>query len=264
MQQTGRRGGAGAGAMALALSGAVVILASWACGGGEKHDTPTTPAVTPFVTANTTAPGADERVTLRGTLTLDGAPLEAEFLGVRVVRDGLVAACQDAIPAVTQGHYEIPVAADAEVRGCGAPGAELLLWAYVGDAFIFSTQTTPWPGSGATATFDASFSSAAREGASRPVTEFKGHLFDRDGSRLPGGTVVEAYAGDVRCGVTSLRYGDVTEGYYTLIVAGPQSVSGCGEGASLTFRLDGKPAAETALNDLGRASEGHELDLSVQ
>ena len=252
--------------MALALIGAVVILASWACGGGgENHGTPKISAVTPVATANTTAPGADERAALRGTLTLDGAPLEAKFLGVRVVRDGLAAACQDAIPAVTQGRYEIPVAADAEVRGCGAPGAELLLWTYVGDDFIFSTVTAPWPGSGTTATVDTSFSSAAREGASKPVTEFKGHLFDRDGSRLPGGTVIEAYAGDVRCGVTSLRYGDATEGYYTLIVAGPRSVPGCGEGASLTFRLDGKPAAETAVNDLGKGSEkSHELDLSVK
>jgi len=121
-----------------------------------------------------------------------------------------------------------------------------------------------WPGSGVTATFDASFSSTAREGASKPVTEFKGHLFDRDGNRLPGGAVIEASVGDVLCGVTSLRYGDDFEGYYTLATAGPESVSGCAEGARLTFRINGKPAAETALNDLGRGSEGHELNLTVQ
>jgi hypothetical protein len=208
-------------------------------------------------------PDTGARVTLHGSLTLDGAPLEAKFLGVRVVRDGLAAACQITIPAVTQGRYEIRVAADAEVRGCGAPGAEVLLWTYANEGFLFSTQTMPWPWSLAAA-FDASFSSADREGAGKPVTEFKGHLFDRDGSALPGGTVIEAFAGDVRCAVTSLRYGDDSEGYYTLVVAGPEAVAGCAQGGTLSFRLNGKPVAETALNDLGSGSEGHELNLTVR
>lgn len=242
---------------------AAIVLAATACGGRGQDGASKTATSTPGAVDLTNVPGADERVTLRGALTLDGAPLEAQFLGVRVIRSGLAAACQSTIPAVIQGRYEIKVVADAEVRGCGAPGAELLLWVYAKGAFIFSHQTTPWPGSGATATFDASFSSDAREGASKPVTEFKGHLFDRDGTNLPGGTTIEASVGDVRCGVTSLRYGDDFEGYYTLVVAGPESIPGCAEGARLTFRINGKPAAETALNDLGRGSEGHELNLTV-
>jgi hypothetical protein len=32
----------------------------------------------------------------------------------------------------------------------------------------------------------------------------------------------------------------------------------------LTFRIDGTPAAETALNDLGRGAEHGELDLTVK
>jgi hypothetical protein len=203
-------------------------------------------------------------VTLSGTLTLDGAPFDARFLGVRVIRDGLAAACQVTIPAVTQGRYEVQVAADAEVRGCGAPGAEILLWVYVNDTFVFSGRALPWLASGAAETFDASFSSAAPDGAAMPVTQFKGLLFDRDGRRLPGGTVIEAYVGDVRCGVTSLRYSDDLENLYTLAVAGPESVAGCAEGAEITFRLDGEPAAETAVNDLGRGSEGHELNLTLK
>lgn len=249
--------------MLLSVSAAVVVLATAACG-DERGGASKTATTAPVATGLTNVPGADERVTLRGTLTLDGVPLEARFLGVRVVRDGLAAACQNTIPAVVEGRYEIEVAAEAEVRGCGNPGAELLLWTFVHDAFVYSTQTAPWPGGGATATFDASLSSDVREGASQPVTEFKGHLFDREGRELPSGTVVEAFVGEVQCGVTSLRYGDAVERYYTLIVAGPESVSGCVEGARLTFRLDGKPAAETAVNDLGRGSEGHELDLNVQ
>ena len=247
----------------LVASVAFAVLAAAACSDGSS-DSSTEATATAAAASPTGVPGAGERVTLRGTLTLDGAPLEADFLGVRVVRDGLAAACQATIPAVTGGGYEIPVLSDAEVRGCGAPGAEILLWAFTNDTFFFSSQSTPWPGSGATATFDGSFSSTAPAGASTPVTEFKGHLFRRDGSDLPSGTVVEAYVGEVRCGVTSLRYGASVERFYTLIVAGPEAVSACAEGTTLTFRLDGDAAAETAVNDLGQGSEGHELDLTIQ
>jgi hypothetical protein len=249
-------------ALLLSITAAAVFLVSAACG-DEKGGATATATTHPLATA-VVSPGAGERVTLRGTLTLDGVPLEAEFLGVRVIRNDLAAACQNTIPAVTEGQYEIEVASDAEVRGCGASGAELLLWTFVNDAFVYSTQTTPWPGSGATATFDANFSSGTPEGASKPVTEFKGHLFDREARELPSGTVIEAYVGEVRCGLVSLRYGGATERYYTLIVAGPESISGCKEGATLTFRLDGDPAAETAINDLARGSEGHELNLNLQ
>lgn len=173
-------------------------------------------------------------------------------------------ACQHAIPAVVQGRYEILVVSNTEVRGCGVHGAELLLWTFVNGAYFSSSQTLPWPGSGATVTFDAAFSSGSPEGVSEPVTEFKGHLFDREGRPLLSGTVVEAYVGDVRCGLTSLRYGDEVERFDTLIVAGPEAISGCAEGATLTFRLNGELAAETAVNDLGRGSQAHELNLTVQ
>lgn len=242
---------------------AVVIFLAVACRGGGRDDSAKTATPASPTTNVTSMPGASERATLRGTLTLDGAPFDADFLGARVLRDGLAGACQDAIPTVAQGRYEIPVASDAEVRGCGVPGADVLLWVYK-DGFIFSKETTRWPGSGATVQFDATFSSAAREGTGKPVTEFKGHLFDRDGSQLPGGTVIEAYVGDALC-VTSLRRGDATEGYYTLVVAGPESVAGCAIGATLTFRLDGRPAVETAINDLGRGRDPHdELNLTAQ
>ena len=101
-------------------------------------------------------------------------------------------------------------------------------------------------------------------GATKPVTEFKGHLFDRDGSPLPSGTVVEAYAGDARCGLTSLRAGDENEGFYTLIVSGPESVPGCTAGAQLNFRLDGRDASQTAVNNLRGDAGGSEIDLTVK
>jgi hypothetical protein len=208
------------------------------------------------------APAAGHPLTLRGALTLDGRPLEAEFLGARVLSDGLTGACQLEIPRVTQGGYEIDVASDAQVRGCGQPGADVLLWTFVADRYLFSTETAPWSDESSVVAFDGEFSSEAPDGASEPVTEFKGHLFAADGSALPAGTVVEAFADDVRCGVTSLRPPEATEGFYTLIVAGPESISGCASDATLAFRLDGEPAAETAINDLGSGGRGHELDLT--
>jgi hypothetical protein len=93
------------------------------------------------------------------------------------------------------------------------------------------------------------------------VTEIKGRLFDADGNELPPGTVIEAYAADVLCGIASL--GDETEGIYTLIVAGPEGVAGCDEGATLRFRLNGEMAIETAVNDLSQGGEGQELDLTL-
>lgn len=210
------------------------------------------------------APAAGHPLTLRGALTLDGRPLEAEFLGARVLRDGLTGACQLEIPRVTQGVYEIDVASDAQVRGCGEPGADVLLWTFVDGQYLFSTETARWNDDASSVSFDGEFRTDRPEGASLPVTEFKGHLFDADGARLPAGTVVEAFVGDVRCGMTSLRPEEETEGFYTLIVAGPDSVSGCASDETLAFRLDGKPAAETAINDLESGGRGHELDLTQQ
>lgn len=252
-------------ARSLATAAVAVLIVTSIAACGSNDDSDVTPAATTTSAAEgSAAPGKSDQVTLHGNLTLDSTPLEARFLGVRVMRDGLSAACQNNIPAVTGGRYEIDVASDAEVRGCGVPGAELLLWTFVDDTYYFATTTEPWPGTARTVPFDAAFSSDTPQGAGSPVTEFKGRLFAADGTRLPAGTVVEAFVEDVRCGVTSLRTGDVSEGLYTLVVAGPDAVGGCAPNATLTFRLDEQPAVESAINDLGSGSRGHELDLTVK
>jgi hypothetical protein len=244
--------------LAVAAVAATVAIAALACDEGGSQ---APPARAPGETATAAIPGRAQQVTLHGVVTLDAAPPDAQFLGARVVRDGLVTACQNVIPRVTQGRYEITVAADAEVRGCGAPGAEVVLWIYT-DRFVFSSSTIEWPGDSATVEFDASFSTLAPAGASKPVTEFKGHLYDRDGAQLPPGSVVEAYIGPVRCGVTSLRYGEQNERFYTLAVVGPDSVPGCHAGAQISFRLDGRPATQTAVNDFGAGRDPDQvLDL---
>ena len=244
---------------------ALLALAMVACSDDGDDNAPPTETLVTRVPTFTPIPGVAERVTLRGNLTLDGAPLETQFLGARVVRDGLAAACQDTIPSVAGGEYELPVAANAEVRGCGAPGAEIVLWAHVSDdLFVYSKETLAWPGDGGEATFDATFSLADPAGATLPVTGIKGLLFDADGEMLPGGSVVEAFIGGTLCGETSLRYADATEGYYTLIVAGPESLPACAEGAPIEFRIDGKPADGTAINDLGAGANGEEVNLTLR
>src|SRR5262249_54857710 len=150
-------------------------------------------------------PGAADRVTLRGNLTLDGASFSAGFLGADVRRNGLTTACQYTLSQVVAGHYELTIMADAEARGCGAPGGEILLWTAARGPILCSSDTLPGPADGTTATFDARFSASAPDGISTPVTEFFGEVFGRNGEHLPGGTMVEAYVGDVLCGVGSVR-----------------------------------------------------------
>jgi len=92
-----------------------------------------------------------------------------------------------------------------------------------------------------------------------PTAQFNGELFARDGTKLPPGTRVEAFVGTTRCGIASTRHAGSFAGY-VLAVVGPESIAGCERGATLTFRVNGKPAVETSMNDPG--IEDHSLDLT--
>jgi hypothetical protein len=197
-----------------------------------------------------------DRIAVRGQATLDGAPLDAEFLGAVVRRDGLITPCQADIPSVTGGRYEIKVLARSAGSGCGRRGAEVSLWTYLGETKLYSTSAVAWPRRGKVANFDAQFATAVPNGDVPAVTELSGEVFDRNGRRLPPGTRVEAYIGATRCGVASVRRaGDNFTGYI-LSVVGPDSTSGCAEGAQITFRINGRPAAETTLNRLTGGAPG--------
>ena len=247
---------------AVLLSAATLVVA---CGGSSGAKPTSTVSLQSTATTASPSPGstsaaAQERATLLGALTVDGRPLEADFLGAVVIHDGLVNACQAVIVPVRGGGYEIEVIADAEARACGAPGGQIVLWTNVGNGNIYSAETLPWPGGGQT-TFNASFSTSVPDGASVPATEFYGHVARADGTRLGPGTVVEAYVGDTLCGVgTVLDYsGDEA---FVLSEAGPQ-VAGCAKDATITFRADGAQATETATNDLARGSTGHQIELTL-
>jgi hypothetical protein len=125
---------------------------------------------------------------------------------------------------------------------------------------MYSTAAVPWPGDGGTTSFEASFSSSAPDGAAPALTEFAGEVSDRDGTHLPPGTRVEALIGGTRCGVASLRRTGNYAGFI-LSVVGPDSVPGCEGGATIRFRVDGRRARETGVNDLGR---GMTADLTVR
>jgi len=223
--------------VALAVIGTAVLAS--ACGGGA--DGPSEPV-------------APDLVLLRGALTMDGAPLDAEFLGARVLKDGLVTPCQLSIPQVYGGAYEIRVASEGtDTAGCGEPGARIEFWTFVDEQWLHSQETLEWPGGGVTATFDASFSTAAPDGVAPPTTGIAGEAFRSDGISVPVGTRIEAYVGDVLCGIASVRAGmgaDFVSSGFALAVVDASSVPGCDVGATVTFRVDGLPVTQTAVHDL--------------
>ena len=205
-------------------------------------------------------PGARRRVTLHGALRLDGAPFDARFLGAVVRTRGLMTPCQLALSPVSGGRYAITVMAGMEASGCGAPGTGIGLWTFARGKIIYSRETRSWPErSGGRARFDASFATATPDGSGAPQSEFAGEVYTPAGRHLPSGTRVDAYVGTTRCGVTSVRRTGSFSGF-SLDVAGPDSVPGCTRGATITFRVGGRPAGDTAVNEPGRSGR---LDLTV-
>jgi pimeloyl-ACP methyl ester carboxylesterase len=205
-------------------------------------------------------PGAGERVVVRGRATLDGKPLDAEFLGAVVTKDGLETPCQNAIPPVTNGRFRIPVAAAGEVAGCGRPGARIVLWTYVDDVKHFATRPLPWRDGARAIRFDPEFSTAAPQGAAPEAVEIAGEVYRSNGSRVPLGARVEAFVGSTRCAVASVRRSGSFSGFVVAVV-GPETIPGCDRGATLTFRVNGRPARETVPNIPGRRDL---LDLTVR
>jgi hypothetical protein len=203
-------------------------------------------------------PGARRRVVVHGSLELDGERFDSRFLGAVVIRNGLVTPCQLTLPPVRRGRASIVVLADAEGSGCGRPGARIALWTFAHDKIIFSRETWRWPRHGHLRV-EGSFATARPDGPVAPRTEFAGSVFRRDGRQLPGGTRVDAYVGATRCGVASVRRTGSFSGF-SLSVVGPDSIPGCMRGGTITFRVNGRLALDTAVNEPGSTGR---LDLTV-
>jgi pimeloyl-ACP methyl ester carboxylesterase len=209
--------------------------------------------------------GASQRVTLRGAITLDGNPLSVDWFYADVALDGLAQSCSFR-PAPTNGRYEIAIVAAAEMRGCGAPGARITLYAFK-DGRWYASLPVDWPASPGDFASDVAFSSDRSwpNGEPRPApsTYVYGAARDASGKRVPPGTLVEAYVGGTRCGVTAvaravLQFSDPDS--YGIDVAGPASIPACKTGETVTFTIGGKPAATTSTHDL----KDHAIDLIMQ
>jgi pimeloyl-ACP methyl ester carboxylesterase len=202
-------------------------------------------------------PGADQRVTLGGTVTLDGQPVDDGFMWAMVSTNGLIRPCSFQRVVIDAGRYRLTVASDAETPGCGAPGTRITLGIFTDDRFL-SEQTFAWPSTPGDATFDVTFSRAHPPGAASSNeavfgTHFSGMLLDAKSEPLGPGTAVDAYIGSTRCGAFSVppvkMIFDDTQGY-TMNVASPDAVPGCTKGATISFHVNGKDTGLTGVNDL--------------
>jgi hypothetical protein len=209
--------------------------------------------------AGAARPGAEDRVVVRGRAKLDGASFDAQYLGAVVKRHGLVTPCQRTLPRVRNGRFAITVFPRTESSGCGAPGSEVFFWTFVQDRIVYSNQSVHWPGNGKTARFDPMFSISAPDGGVGPIVGFAGEIFDARNRRLPRGAHVEAHIGKTLCAVATTRSLDNFVGF-SIDVVGPDSIPGCAIGATITFRVDGRDAHETAVNQAG---QGASMNLSL-
>jgi hypothetical protein len=203
--------------------------------------------------------GAKDRVVIRGRAKLDGASFDAPYLGAVVKRRGLVTPCQQTLPRVRNGRFTITVFPRTEANGCGAAGGQVFLWTFVQDQIVYSNQSVQWPGNGKTARFNPGFSISAPNGSVGPIVGFAGEIFDARNRRLPPGAHVEAHIGKTLCAVATTRRLDNFVGF-SIDVVGPDSIPGCAIGETITFRVDGRDAHETAVNQAG---QGASLNLSL-
>jgi hypothetical protein len=222
-------------------------------------------------------PGANRRLTLGGTFTLDGEPLAGADTWVEVMKDGLVRTCSYWAWFPTDGQYYHEVAADAETAGCGQDGARAYFIMYSWDRrqYYVAQEALDWPsGPNPQVMFDASFSSDDPVGAGvgATVEDFLGALYrgvvlDAAGEPMPPDTLVEAYVGDTRCGayalpVVSMDTGGSEAASYYLRVSGPELIPACTRGEPVEFRVNGEPVPQTGVNTVEYFAT--ELDLQLK
>ena len=216
--------------------GSVLMLASLATATGS--------AASASRPARSEPRNASDRVVVRGKALLDGRPFDSRWVGAIVLKSGLATPCQSTLPHVRHGRYAVTVLADTESSGCGAPGAQIVLWTFAHETTVYSTNTVAWPVKKHIKNFVPRFSSHGAGGAAPELAEFTGAVFGADGRELEPGTRVDAYVDGTRCGVASVRRSRDFAGYI-LAVVGPESIRECTRGSALTFSINGHPAAPT-------------------
>ena len=245
----------------LACIASFTALATSACSSSDKPSSTAAPTSTTRATGATPPPAQVARVVVRGDATLDGAPVTSKFVGAVVLDHGLVTPCQVTLPPVQKGKYSVGLYAATESAGCGAPGTRVALWVFAHNRYLYSTNTVAWPAAAGPVSLDATYSTATPRGATPAVAQFQGGAFAADGRALPAGTRVEAFVGPTRCGLASVRSTQDLTGYIISVV-GPDAIPGCTLGAPIAFRLNGKPATPTGIQNTPPGRD-RTLDLKV-
>jgi pimeloyl-ACP methyl ester carboxylesterase len=207
--------------------------------------------------------GSGERITVTGTATLDGNPIEPSdaYLWFEARRDGLRQACDFVNAPLRHGQFERVVAGGEELAGCGGPGAQLVAVAYVFDLdIVVESAPVDWPAPGTRVIFNPALS---RSSTAIEDTSISGSVLDASGSRVPPGTIVEAFIGDALCGRTSVPHAVMpfaTPDGFNLIVVSSSSVPGCARDAEIRLLVDGAEVEDgTARHTFG--GEYRELHL---
>jgi hypothetical protein len=199
--------------------------------------------------------GAHERVTLSGTITLNGQPVESGYVYPVIVKGTLEQLHCTFFEARSKqgGRYETVVVGEGEVPGCGAPDTDIYLGVYDPntDKNYTSDRTIAWPTDADELTFNVTLTD---ELIGRKGGNIYGSVVNAEGKALPPRTLIEAYSGEKLCGVSAtaeamMAYADPTG--YVMWVTG----EGCAEDAPLTFRIDGGTAEQTATNRYGDYQE---------
>lgn len=205
-------------------------------------------------------PGAAERVTLSGTVSIDGEPAAGQFFWLEAHRDGRRAACSFPGDVVRGGGaYERVIAAEDEVPGCGAPGADIY-GAIHRNGTTYYAGPIPWPQTAELIGVDLRFSTAGDGPALPDYTTIFGTVLDGEGRHISPGATIEAYVGDVLCGVSALSPVEMDflgADRYDLLVGGPESIPGCDFDRMLVLKVDGVAVAQVVPNDRG----AHAVDL---
>src|SRR6478735_6436110 len=135
-----------------ALLFAFLLVLLTACSSDKKSTDPAPTTAAPLPSARS--------IVVRGNATLDGKSFDSRFVGAVVMKDGLITPCQQTLPPVAGGAYEIPVFSATESSGCGASGARIALWTSANDKILFSTETVAWPSGDGPVDFAAEYSTA--------------------------------------------------------------------------------------------------------
>lgn len=214
-------------------------------------------------------PGAADRIVLTGSLTLDGQPITEGFLWGLVEKDGILTTCSYEFPIMSEGTYEMPVAAESEVSGCNAPGAKLSLGYFINGENFLSDRQVDAPTAGSSAQLDGVFARSQPAGYKGPGliedvrgTHLSGDLIDSSGRPLRAGTVVEAFIDGTLCGRYEsppmiMVFAEPTT--FSLDVVRSAVIPGCTAGAPIEVRVNGTPVAVDVRHDF----TGHNVDLRL-